>query len=170
MRGSPRSDPRAERAVLLLAAQSLLDRGALPRALQVLESLAGDASRPVALLRARAALAAATAAPADTATLKRSADELQTWVALHPQDANAWQALGQVWAGLAQPLRAVRAEAESRVALGDLNGAADRLHAGQRQARTGRTVDFIEASVIDSRLREIEAQRRRQMADERTQQ
>jgi hypothetical protein len=61
----------------------------------------------------------------------------------------------------------MRAEAEVRLALGDLNGAVDRLRAGQRSARSGRNVDFVEASVIDSRLRAIEGQRRKIAADER---
>jgi beta-barrel assembly-enhancing protease len=34
-------------------------------------------------------------------------------------------------------------------------------------ARNGKGVDFIEASVIDARLRDIETQRRAFMADER---
>ena len=65
-------------------------------------------------------------------------------------------------------MRAVRADAEARVALGDLNGAADRLQAGQRRARSGGAVDFIDASVIDARLRDVEAQRRSQKADEKS--
>jgi len=40
-------------------------------------------------------------------------------------------------------------------------GAIDRLRAGQRLAHSGRGQDFIEASVIDARLRDLEAQRRR---------
>jgi beta-barrel assembly-enhancing protease len=68
---------------------------------------------------------------------------------------------------LNQPLRSLRAEAEARYAVGDLNGAVDRLRAGQRMARNGKGVDFIEASVIDARLRDIETQRRAFMADER---
>ena len=64
-----------------------------------------------------------------------------------------------------QPLRAVRAQAESRAAVGDWSGAIDRLRAGQRLARSGATQDFIESSVIDSRLRDLEAQRR-QLLDE----
>jgi predicted Zn-dependent protease len=75
--------------------------------------------------------------------------------------------LGQLWGQLGQNLRALRAEAESRRALGDLSGAVDRLRAGQRMARGGGPVDFIEASVIDARLRDIETQRRQMAAEER---
>jgi predicted Zn-dependent protease len=118
----------------------------------------------VTLLAARLALA-----PALSDTLaKQRADELQTWVAGHPHDAEAWSVLGQLWSRLGQKLRALRADAESRYALGDLGGAVDRLHAGQRMARSGGAgTDFIEASVIDARLRDIEGQRKQILADEK---
>jgi len=61
----------------------------------------------------------------------------------------------------------VRADAESRVALGDLTGAADRLQAGQRRARSGGPVDFIDVSVIDARLRDVEILRRQQKEDQK---
>jgi predicted Zn-dependent protease len=119
------------------------------------------------LLSAQVALASAGSPGADPGALKQSADQLQTWLAHHPQDAGAWAQLGQAWLSLGQPLRAMRAEAETRLALGDLNGAVDRLRAGQRSAHSSAQVDFVEASVIDSRLREVEVQRRRILADER---
>lgn len=122
------------------------------------------------LLEAQVALAnvATSSAPGEaTAALKRNVDPLQTWLALHPRDAAAWTLLGQAWGRLGQPLRAMRAEAEVRLALGDLNGAADRLRAAQRSVRAGGNIDFIEASVIDARLRDVEGQRRQIAADER---
>ena len=64
-------------------------------------------------------------------------------------------------------MRAIRADAESRVALGDLSGAADRLRAGQRRARSGGAVDFIDVSVIDARLRDVEVQRKKNEVDEK---
>jgi len=65
-------------------------------------------------------------------------------------------------------LRSLRAEAESHAALGDLSGAIDRLRSAQRQAREARIApDFIEASIIDSRLRDLSAQRRAQLAEAR---
>jgi hypothetical protein len=54
------------------------------------------------------------------------------------------------------------------VALGDFSGAADRLRAGQRRARSGGAVDFIDVSVIDARLRDVELQRKQQIADEKS--
>jgi predicted Zn-dependent protease len=130
-----------------------------------MQPYAGDGSRPSLLLQAQIALVANQNVSPDSALLKARASELQTWVALHGDDSLAWSALGQTWARLGLPLRSLRAEAESRYALGDLLGAADRLRAGQRIARSGGPVDFIDASVIDSRLRDIEAQRKQLLAD-----
>ena len=172
--GTP--DVRAERAVILLQAQSLLARGEVARALAALAPIAADGSRPVLLLGAQAALAgsasAASAAASSSTTavaeaLRQRASDLQTWVAVNPRDSLAWTALGQIDERLGLPLRAIRADAESRVALGDLSGAADRLRAGQRRARSGGAVDFIDVSVIDARLRDIEVQRKKNEVDEK---
>ena len=161
-------DRRAERAVALLDVQSLLARGDLSRASAALAPYADDGSRPSLLLGAQAALASAPPAPqADNGPLKQHADQLQTWVATHPRDSLAWTALSQLEERLAQPLRALRADAESRVALGDFSGAIDRLQAGQRRARSGGAVDFIDVSVIDARLRDVEIMRRQQKDDQK---
>ncbi|HJW12753.1 MAG TPA: hypothetical protein VJ598_13235, partial [Albitalea sp.] len=162
VRSGSRSDGRAERAVALLAAQAMLDRGEALRAEALLQPYAADGSRPVTLLSARAALASG-----DEARAKRSAEELQTWVSAHASDAEAWTTLGQLWARLGQRLRALRADAEAQLALGDFSGAIDRLRAGQRLARggSGPGVDFIEASVIDARLRDVLAQYKQLMAE-----
>jgi predicted Zn-dependent protease len=68
--------------------------------------------------------------------------------------------LAQGEEALGQRLRAMRAQAEARAALGDIGGAVDRLRAAQAMARSGAGNDFIEASVIDARLRQLEALRR----------
>jgi predicted Zn-dependent protease len=176
--GTEPADERALRQVRLLQAGSMLERGDSARATAALVPLRGDASRPLLLLQAQIALAAyaqayapanpqaAEQGPLAVPALQRSADLLQTWVATHPQDALAWKTLGQVWARLAQPLRALRADAEAQLATGDVQGAIERLRAAQRLARSGGPTDFIEASVIDARLRAIEAQRRALMAAE----
>ena len=168
-RGATPPDARAERAVALLNVQSLLARGDVGRASAALAPYAADGSRPTLLLTAQAALATAAPTPSpDNPTLRQSADQLQTWVATHPRDGLAWTALSQAQLRLAQPLRAVRSDAESRVALGDLDGAAERLHAGQRRARSGGPVDFIDVSVIDARLRDVELLRRQRKDDEKS--
>lgn len=162
-------DARAERMIALLAVQSQLARGDVTRATAALAPYAADGSRPVLLLAAQTALAAAPAGvTADNATLRLRAEQLQTWVATHPRDSLAWTALSQTQERLGLPLRAVRADAEARLALGDLNGAADRLQAGQRRARSGGSVDFIDVSVIDARLRDVELLRRQQRDDEKS--
>ena len=163
--GAPLADGPAQRAVALLTVQSMLARGDAARAEQAMRPFADEPSRPVVLLSGRIALARGAA----EAAVRRSAEDLQTWVSAYPNDAEAWSTLGQLWGRLGQRLRAVRAEAEARLALGDLAGAVDRLRAGQRMARSGEAADFIEASVIDARLRDIETQRRHMMAEERRQ-
>jgi ABC-type multidrug transport system fused ATPase/permease subunit len=93
------------------------------------------------------------------------ADGLATWVIEQRRDALAWTILAACNQALDQPLRAIRAEAESRWALGDLNGALDRFKAGQRLVRASRAPDHLEASVIDARLRDLERERRRAFAE-----
>jgi predicted Zn-dependent protease len=157
VRSKASGDARAERAARLMHVQTLLEAGDVPLAGQVLDSMTSDQTRPVMLLRAQLALAAG---PSQAERLARAAAELRTRVAVAPRDAIAWQVLSQVHEQLDQPLQSVRAAAEAQLALGDLSGAIDRLRAGQRLARTSDKVDFVEASVIDARLREVEAQRR----------
>jgi predicted Zn-dependent protease len=167
----PQPDPPARRAVARLAVQLALARGDVPSASAAMAdatastatATAGDGARASLLLQADWALAEGS-----PAALKRSAEALQTWVAGQRDDASAWQVLGQTADRQGQPLRAVRAAAEAQAALGNLAGAIDRLRAGQRLARQGgAAVDFIEASVIDARLRDLLAQRRQLIADER---
>ena len=179
-RAFAQADSRAERAVALLHAQSQLERGNTARAVEVLEPYessvaAVNTSRPVLLMSARIALSEGLPAALNLPRLTRSAEALQTWVSVNRLDAEAWSSLGQVWGALNQPLRALRADAEARYALGDWVGAMDRLRAGQRLAKrtaasstaaTAANADFIEASVIDSRLRDIEAQRKALSAEE----
>ena len=91
--------------------------------------------------------------------------QLQSWVAEHRQDAAAWSLLARTSEALGLRLRALRAQAEVRAAQGDLGAAIDRLRAAQATSRTAAGADFIEASVIDARLREL-LQQRRQLAAE----
>jgi predicted Zn-dependent protease len=87
-------------------------------------------------------------------------------VAEHPRDVLAWTLLAQCAEPLGQKLRAIRAEAEVHAAQGDLVGAIDRFRAGQKLTHSG-NVDFVEASIIDSRLRELEAERRELLKNSR---
>ena len=132
-RGAPPSDVAPLRAVQLLQVQSLLERGDVARAAVALAPLTrGATTRPVMLLQAQIALAQPDKTnEAGQQALRQSADVLQTWVATFPGDASAWRMLGQVWTPLGQPLRALRAEAESELALGNLRGAYERLRVAQ---------------------------------------
>ena len=86
------------------------------------------------------------------------AGPLQTWVTLHPDDGAAWQALAQVWHQEGQMLRSIRAEAEVQVAHYDYAAAVDRFRAGQDLARkSSGAQDYIEASIIDTRLRAVQS-------------
>ena len=94
------------------------------------------------------------------------AGPLQTWVATHPRDATVWQALAQVWQQQGQSLRAVRAEAEAHAARYDYAAAVDRFKAGQDLARRSSAAgDYIEASIIDTRLRAVESLLKEQAAE-----
>lgn len=165
--GARPRDARAERALRLLQGQVLLARGDAAGALQALEMIqsgTADLGRPGLLLRGQTALAlhrgGGDAAAANAPTLRTSTEALQTWLAEHPNDGAAWELLAGSADALGLKLRALRAGAEARVAVGDLNGAIDRLRAAQTTARNPAAQDFIEASVIDARLRQITAQRR----------
>lgn len=169
-------DQRAVRAVLLLATESELQRGNALRAQAILARLtkspAGPVvadttptSRPVLLLAAQIALALNTRK--DDEALRQISEQLQTWVARYPSDPEAWAMLGRVSAQFGWGLRSLRAEAESHYAMGDLRGAIDRLRAGQNLARSNQAMaDFVELSVIDSRLRVIEAQRKQLLTEQ----
>lgn len=166
------ADVRAERAVLLLQTQSLIDRGQPAQAREALAPLlqsgspvlpnVANTSRPVLLMSARITLAS----PGDANAVRLSTDQLQTWVAQYPLDPLAWMALSRLLKLQGQSLSSLRAEAESSYALGDLAGAIDRLRAGRRLVGPNPSQnDFVELSVMDSRLRTIEAQRRQQLKD-----
>jgi predicted Zn-dependent protease len=167
-RSAPVRDTDAERAIVLLQAQVALERGAPGAALQVLDSGAPRNDRPTLLLRAQAALALERSAPGTQATaLRDSTEALQTWVAEHPQDPLAWTDLAATSGALGLKLRAMRASAEAQLGLGDLPGAIDRMRAAQAASRGATGPDFIEASVIDARLRQMVTQRRQMQLEAR---
>lgn len=160
--GAAPREPAAERVLRLLQAQVLLNAGDAAGALQALDIMASATSeRPPLLLRAQAAMALQRSDAVAAAQPLRSATEsLQTWLAEKPQDAAAWELLAATSEALGLKLRALRAGAEARAAVGDLNGAIDRLRAAQSASRASGATDFIEASVIDVRLRQVSNQRR----------
>lgn len=112
--------------------------------------------RPALLLQAQAAFQANLPDMLDAST-----QNLQTWLATYPSDALAWQWLASLYAAQEQPLRALRAQAEAQAAHLDYNGAVDRLKAAQdhlKRADVGRSsASYIDASIIDTRLRQLQA-------------
>lgn len=112
--------------------------------------------RPELMLQARMAIQGGQAQRLDQA-----AQNLQNWVVTQPQDAMAWQWLASVYTAKNQGLRALRAEAEARVAQLDYAGALERLKAAQDRPRApgagNSSADHIDASIIDTRRRQIEA-------------
>jgi len=129
-----------------------------------LPKLGDTRSRAALLLQARADLAAGRSQEVSGA--------LQTWVTTHPKDAIAWQLLATAWGQQGQTLRAIRADAESRVAQLDYPAARDRFKAAQDLMRSGRdggaaAGNYIDASIIDTRAREIDQLLREQALQEK---
>ncbi|HXD40332.1 MAG TPA: M48 family metalloprotease [Ramlibacter sp.] len=184
--------PRARQAGTLyaaaLASSKLREPAAAARLAGKLAALtAGDerAARQARLLEAEVALAAGNAGPAaalNAASGSRpevmlwsqarvnsghagdAAQRLQTWVTLHPRDAQAWQLLGAAHAAQGQAMRAIRDDAEAQVAHLDYQAAMDRFKAAQELARKASAggADHIEASIIDTRARQVESLLREQ--------
>ena len=153
-------EPEVARDFALLRVEEASARRDTPEIVAAVGALGNDRSRPATMARASAAVARAAARdPSAGGALQQCVESLQTWVAERPRDVLAWTLLSQCAEPLGQKLRAIRAEAEAHAAQGDIMGAIDRLRAGQKLTRTGR-VDFVEASIIDSRLRDLEATRR----------
>lgn len=141
-------DAKAERHARLLLAEVAQAAGRTERAAAALEG--AGSSRPEVLLWAQNRLAARQ--PAEVA------QRLQTWVASRPKDAPAWQLLSAAYTAQGQALRAIRADAEAQVALLDYQAALDRLKAAQDLVRRGGGGgDHIEASIIDTRARQVES-------------
>ncbi|PXW91868.1 putative Zn-dependent protease [Sphaerotilus hippei] len=155
--------PGARRAVRILQVESLLARGQAVEAGRLLETAEPDASRAGMLLSCSVALAGS----GPQAGLQPCAETLQAWVAQHADDSTAWTQLAQARERQGQPLAALRAQAEVQLAQGNTRGALDRLRAGQQLARSTRTIDSLEAAVIDTRLKRVEQLRREEMNEER---
>lgn len=140
-------DAAGVRLARLLGAEIALAAGDAARAAAAVEA---DASRrPELLLLSQAQL--------QTGKAREASQRLQTWVANNPKDAAAWQQLAASYNALQQPVRAIRAEAEAQVAQLDYAAALDRFKAAQELVRKGGAGgDHIEASIVDTRARQVE--------------
>jgi predicted Zn-dependent protease len=105
-------------------------------------------SRALLLLGAQAAIA--------TREPQLAESRLQSWVVVHPRDALAWETLARVYHSQGQTLRAIRAEAESRVAHLDYAGALERYRGAQAQPVAVRNADPMTMAIVDSRRRDVE--------------
>ncbi len=163
-----RDAPAAARLTRWLAIEAALAQGNATQAMQILTSAsvhdetAKDANgkavpeSPKTMPRALLLLAAQAQTGSGQAGL--ATQNLQTWVAAHPRDGTAWLALAGAYNAQGQQLRAVRAEAEAQVAQLNFAAAQDRFKAAQELARAleraGRG-DHIEASIVDTRARQV---------------
>lgn len=152
----------------LEAEVTLTARDSSPEALQALiQTLSASAGksgyrpRPALILRAQAALQ--TGSPA---VLRRASQDLQMLAMKDRADALAWQTLSQLHAAMNLRLRSLRDAAEAQAAQFNYPAALDRLRAAQelsRQLGTGASAaDQIEASIVDTRYRQIESLARAQ--------
>ena len=168
--GLVRADASAARLSRLLATEIELAAGDAARAAAALAPKStgpGDAGiesalrRPELFLRSQIDLQSG-----QLARVGETAQRLQGWVVSHPRDAQAWQLLSSAYGAQGQTLRAIRADAESHVAQLDYLAALDRFKAAQALLRPGRlAVDHIEASIIDTRKRQVEALLKEQALD-----
>jgi hypothetical protein len=156
--------PGAEQALLAAAGSETLAQArahgvSLQGLLPLLPELGVQAlrspHRAAVLLGAQAALKKGQASAVS--------DRMQLWVSQHPRDALAWMALSQAWHAQGFALRAIRAEAQARVAQFDVDGALDRLRSAQEMARKTPDLDPMEQSVIDTMRRDL-LQRQRELA------
>lgn len=159
-----RTDAAAQQLATWLAVELSLAAGDVTAAAALLYAGPSDTAvrRPQLMLQAQVGLLTGTGLSGMGGLTER----LQTWLAAHPRDAQAWQRLAAAYALQALPLRALRAEAEAQVARLDLAGALDRLTAAQDLLRQGGSArgsaDHIEASIIDTRRRQLESLLREQ--------
>ena len=168
-----KADVNAARLVNLLGVELALQEGEPRRALVMLgvDPARENLPRPELMLlsqavqRLSATATATTTAPvraAGQALLASTLQRMQAWVTLYPSDGVAWHQLAQLASASGQPLRALRAEAEVQAVQYDYPAALDRLKAAQefaRQKGLGQQAgEYIDASIIDTRLRQLEAQ------------
>jgi len=147
----------AGRLVRLLGAELALKKDQPQKALEWLNpllKLSGKLPRPEQFLAAQALTR--------TEQSGLAAQQLQTWLAQHPRDAQAWQLLAAANTAQGRTVSAIRAEAEAFALHQDYEAARNRLKAAQDLARKSGGGDYIEMSIVDTRLRQMEGRLREQ--------
>ena len=151
------SSPAAASASLSVADLERAERGGVMGGAGASVGASG-VGRPELILRTQALLRANASA--------EMIGPLQTWVASYPRDATVWQLLAAVWQQQGDALRSVRAEAEAQAARYDYQAAMDRFRAGQDLSRKSAAAsDYVEASIIDTRLRAMQSLLKEQAAE-----
>ena len=171
----------AQRQALLLGTEIAIAQGDGAQALLLLDRLPprlastqtpDPSSRAALLWRCQALLLQSTASGGTSPTpagAQAASALLRSWLADHPRDTLAWSQLAAVHAALGRNVAAVRAQAEVSWLQQDTTGALDRFKAAQDLVRTNSWgpagPDHIEASIVDTRTREIAARVRQQALD-----
>ena len=149
----------AARLSRLLGTELLAARGEYAQVVQTLlpSSMTVRWSRPE-LVAVAQSLAHLPGHPATATVLQQLRQQVQNT----PHDAQAWNLLATLLSGQGQKLPSLRAEGEAQLARMDLQGALDRFRAAQDVARHGnlQAGDHIEASIVDTRVRQIQEQLR----------
>lgn len=172
LRDQVRADAAASRLAHLLGAELASAQGDGAGALRLLPEQAqagapdGQHSASPAHVPSRAELFLRVRAYLQTGQAVLTTQQLQSWVADHPRDAQAWQVLSSAYGAQGRTLGAIRAEAEANVAQLDYAAALTRLKAAQDLARKGMSgADHIEASIVDTRARQVELLLREQTVE-----
>ncbi|MCX8520929.1 MAG: M48 family metalloprotease [Rhodoferax sp.] len=149
-----RNDAEAARLVRLLAIDTALVQGDAISATELAKGLQD---------KRRASLLARAQTDSLAGRQEAAAQSLQSWLAEHPRDAGVWQQLAAIHTAMGRSVAAVRDEAEAHVAQLDYAGALARFRAAQDLGRNSpAAIDRIEASIIDTRTRQMEALLREQ--------
>ena len=148
-----RGDVASARLARLLGVELMLAKGDSARALELLSGGNGTTAKPN-----RAELFLTAQAKLHTNSgLDTVAQDLRVWVAAHPRDAQAWQLLSSTYAAQGRTLSSIRAQAEVSAAYLDYTAALSRFKAAQDWARKdGAAADHYEASIVDTRTRQVE--------------
>jgi predicted Zn-dependent protease len=143
------SDSGVRKTLALLQIEVALEAGSVPLNTAQID-ISKTSTRAALLLQSRALLAADKA--------KDVASRLSSWVADHPKDAAAWRLLAVAYGNQNLTARAIRADAEAQVGQLDYPAALDRLRAAQAMLRSNpASGDFMDASIIDTRARQVES-------------
>jgi predicted Zn-dependent protease len=154
-------DPSAERLLLFLRAELQAAKGDFKGAASLLELLPPTRAQLLNLSLYRNSMRTAEDA-------KWVTDHLQLWLSQNPRDSSAWELMSVALLNTGNAIGGIRADAEALAAHWDFAGAVDRLRAAQdlsrqmsRQTGLDATAQ-IESSIVDVRLRSLEAARREQ--------